>query len=438
MNERRAARMANIELAYGRARIDFAYDSERFDVLAASAAVERALTDQDILDRIDTPIGYRPLHDLVAPSHSVVVVVPDATRASGSNRVSRILLSKLRAIGLTDDRIVFLIGAGTHRAPTEEEITHIVGEEVARCVRVECHDAFSESENVHIGTTPRGTPVEINRRVVECDRVILVGAIGFHYFAGFSGGRKGLLPACASDRAIQANHLLGFDRATLRKAEGSESGRLDGNPVSEDMEDAARLFGSTFLINTVLDASNRIVAVYAGDWFHAHRRGCAEYLEAHSVSAQEPRPVVVVSVGGAPRDLNMIQSHKALEHARVVLEDGGDLVLLAECPDGLGRSDFLHWFAPGNAAAMAAKLVENYKINGQTAWGIRWKAERYRVHLVSALPEDAVRSMGMIPHASLEGAMAATRRGKGYIIPNGIATLPILRAAPAAQARVGS
>jgi lactate racemase len=280
--------------------------------------------------------------------------------------------------------------------------------------------------------------VEINRRVVDADRVILVGAIGFHYFAGFSGGRKGLLPACASNPAIQANHLLAFDRATLSKAAGVESGRLDGNPVSEDMEEAARLIGPTFLANTVLDGENRITGLYAGDWRAAHRRGCAEYLEAHSVPAAERRPLVVASCGGAPRDINMIQSHKALEHARVVLEDGGDLVLLAECPEGLGRDDFLDWFVPGGADATARMLVEGYKINGQTAWGIRWKTERYRVRLVSALDPGVVRRMGMIPHATLDAALRAVPERRGYIIPNGLGTLPILGAPRELRTAVGT
>jgi nickel-dependent lactate racemase len=207
--------------------------------------------------------------------------------------------------------------------------------------------------------------------------------------------------------------------------------------VNEDLEEASRLFGPTFLVNTVLGGANRIVALYAGDWHAAHRRGCAEYLETHSVVAAERRPLVIVSCGGAPRDINMIQSHKALEHARVVLEDGGDLVLLAQCADGLGRPDFLDWFVPGGAQATARKLVADYKVNGQTAWGIRWKSERYRVRLVSALDPGVVRRMGMIPQVSLEEALAAAPEGRGYIIPYGLATLPVLAEPRARQAGAG-
>ncbi|MCA9752466.1 MAG: nickel-dependent lactate racemase, partial [Gemmatimonadetes bacterium] len=393
--------------------------------------------DDALAARLDAPIGSPPLDDLVRASDRVVVVVPDATRASGSDRVATALRRKLRALGLPDAHLEILIGGGTHRPPTPDEVRRIVGSEVLAALRIHPHDAFDERAHAHVGETPRGTPVELNRRLVQADRVILVGAIGFHYFAGFSGGRKALLPACASDRSIQANHLLGFDRERLWKAEGVATASLDGNPVSEDMEDAARLFGPTFLVNTVLDGRGRIVGAYAGDWHAAHRAGCADYLATHSVRAPERRPVVIVSAGGAPRDLNMIQSHKALEHARLLAEEGGDLVLLAECGDGLGRPDWLDWFAAGDAAEMAANLVRNYRIYGQTAWGVRWKTEVYRVRLVSALPPDHVRAMGMIPHASLEEAVAACEGDRGWILPQGLATLPRVGNASTATAPTG-
>jgi len=421
-----SAGRASVSLGYGPERIDFAYDPERFDLLAPGEADSPELSDEALAARLGAAIGSAALEGLVGPGERVCIVVPDATRASGSARVAALLLDRLTALGVADRQIEFLVGAGTHRAPTAGEIERIVGPECFRRVVVHPHDAHDASFQARVGTTSRGTPVEVNRRLLEADRVVLVGAIGFHYFAGFSGGRKGLLPGCGSERAIQTNHLLAFDRTTLSRAAGVESGRLDGNPVNEDLEEAARIFAPTFSVNTVVGDGNRIGALYAGDWFAAHRRGCAEYLEAHSVAVAQRRKVVVVSCGGAPRDINMIQSHKALEHARVVLEDGGDLVLLARCTEGLGRADFLDWFVPGGARATAEMLLKDYRINGQTAWGIRWKSERYRVHLVSALDSEAVRHMGMIPHASLEEALAAIPAERGYLLPNGLGTLPVL------------
>ncbi|HEU5182481.1 MAG TPA: nickel-dependent lactate racemase [Candidatus Polarisedimenticolia bacterium] len=415
-----------LALGYGSGRVDFTYDPGRFEVVDPIGSDPPELGDDELLAKLESPIGSPPLGEIVSPSHSVCIVVPDATRASGSDRVAALLLRRLANFGVPDGQIEFLVGAGTHRPPTPEEITRIVGYEPARRVAVRIHDAYDAVENAPVGVTSRGTPVEVDRRLLKADRVFVVGAIGFHYVAGFSGGRKGVLPGCGSDRSIQANHLLAFDRTSLSKAEGIESGRLEGNPVSEDMEEACGLVGPSFLVNTVLGGANRIVGLYAGNWRAAHRRGCAEYLQEHSVQVARRRNLVVVSCGGSPRDLNMIQSHKALEHARLVLKDGGDLVLLAECADGLGRPDFLDWFVPGGARATAQKLVSRYQVHGQTAWGIRWKSERYKVRLVSALDPATVRRMGMIPHASLAEALAASNPGPGYLIPHGLGTLPVL------------
>ncbi|HKY33468.1 MAG TPA: nickel-dependent lactate racemase [Candidatus Polarisedimenticolia bacterium] len=422
-----------ILLGYGAGAVSMTYDTERFDVVLPDEPAGGPLTADALRSRLGSPIGSAPLEEIALPGRKVVIVVPDATRASGSAVVAPLLLERLEASGVPDADVAFLVGAGTHRPPTAEEILRILGPEASRRARVVHHDAFDPSRHAHFGTTSRGTPVELNRLLGEADAVVLVGAIGFHYFAGFSAGRKGLLPACASERAIQANHLLAFDTVRLTRAEGVASGRLDGNPVSEDMEEACALFGPHFAVGTVLDAHGRIAGLYAGHWRASHRQGCADYLAAHAAPVEAKRPLVVASCGGAPRDINMIQSHKALEHARFLLDDEGDLILLAECPEGLGRPDFLDWFVPGGAAATARKLVTDYKLNGQTAWGIRWKAERYRVRLVSSLPPDAVRRMGMIPHRSLDEALREAGEGTGWILPQGLATLPVV-AGPAKAA----
>ena len=257
----------------------------------------------------------------------------------------------------------------------------------------------------------------MNRRLIEADHVIVIGAISLHYIAGFSGGRKAILPGCAAERSIQANHLLSFDLETLEKRAGIASGCLDGNPVHEDMLEAVGMLNPSFLINTVVDTHNEIVAVYAGHWRDAHHRGCDEYLASHTVMVDERRPLVIVSASGAPRDINLIQSHKAMEHASQVLAEGGTMIALAECAQGLGRDDFLRWFTPGGARATALMLMNDYKINGQTAWGLRRKTERFRLLLVSALDADVVRHMGLEPHATLESALSVVQPQPGYIIP---------------------
>jgi len=413
-----------VNLGYGAQQIPFRYDSQQFRLLARHDNTPAPLTDAGLHAALDTPINSPRLEEVVKPHERVVIVVPDATRVACVNRIAPLLVDRLNKHGLNDSQLSFLIGGGIHRAPTTAEIHGILGSDLPGRIEVHPHDANDAASHAALGTTARGTPVVLNRRLIEADRVIVVGAISLHYIAGFSGGRKALLPGCAAERSIQANHLLSFDLETLEKRSGIASGCLDGNPVHEDMLEAIGMLNPSFLVNTVLDGNNEIVAVYAGHWRDAHRRGCDEYLASHTVVVDERRPVVIVSAGGAPRDVNLIQSHKAMEHASQVLAEGGTMIALAECAQGLGRDDFLRWFAPGGARATALMLAEDYKINGQTAWGLRRKAERFRLMLVSALDADVVRQMGLEPHATLESALSSVQSAPGYIIPGGLTTLP--------------
>lgn len=415
-----------IMLGYGTEKLRVDFNPDRFSLLTPQDFEARRLTDAELEAALNEPIAAPPLEEIIGKNDRVLLVAPDGTRVAGVERLAPLLLRRLNEHGLLDSQIEILIGGGIHRPPTLGEIGRILGEEVAGRLVVHHHDANDESSLVTLGHTTRGTPVELNRRLLENDRVIALGAITFHYFAGFSGGRKAILPGCASARAIRANHLLSFDIERLQKRQGVASALLDGNAVHEDMVEAVSMLNPSFLINTILNARNEISAVYAGHWREAHRRGCAEYNTAHAVAINRRRPAVIVSCGGAPRDTNMIQSHKALEHAATALEQGGTMIALAECPQGLGRSDFLDWFVPGGSPATAQKLLQGYQVNGQTAWGLRKKAETFRILLVSSFKDELVRQMGLEPHASLESALAELDGQEGYIIPNGLTTLPQL------------
>lgn len=417
---------ASATLNYGRGRVSFQYRPDTFSVLSHRGSSTRALGEAELHAALDSPFGTPPPEEGLRATDDVLIVVPDATRAAGADRVVPVLRKRLNGAGVPDSRISILIGGGSHRLPTPAEVVSILGPETPRALAVHTHDSRDPDASVYLGETSRGTPVELNRRVVEADRLILVGAVGFHYVAGFSGGRKGLLPGCASERSVRAHHLLAFDPDTLSQRAGVATGRLDGNPVHENLEEAARMIEPPFLFNTVVNDANDIVAAYAGDLGRAHRRACEEYAAAHSATVDARRPLVIASCGGSPRDINLIQSHKAIEHASGALEEGGVMVVLAECPQGLGRDDFLDWFVPGGARATARRLVENYHVNGQTAWGLRWKSERFRILLVSSLDPGVVRGMGLEPHASLASALGAAGRDRGYILPNAAATLPSL------------
>jgi nickel-dependent lactate racemase len=254
--------------------------------------------------------------------------------------------------------------------------------------------------------------------------VILTGGIGFHYFAGFTGGRKSVCPGLASAKTIEATHMLALDFEHGGRRKGVGTGLLDENAVHEECDRIAEMISPSFSINTVVNEKRLAVKLYCGNWRTAHRTGCDEYLTDRSVEIDEERVVVIASCGGFPHDINMIQAHKTLDMAANVCTEGGAIVLLAECRDGLGRPDFLKWFEEPNARSLEQRLRENYEVNGQTAWSLMTKAERYKVYLVSTLDPEVVRKMRMIPVRFEEALEKIGSSDSGYVMPRGAAILP--------------
>ncbi|MBV8856565.1 MAG: nickel-dependent lactate racemase [Acidobacteria bacterium] len=419
--------MASIQLGYGRGTIPFEFEGGRFEVLEGEAREERPLSDAEVGAAIDDPVDSQPLEEIISPGESVLLVVSDATRATGSAQVVNLLVRRLIALGVAPYDLRVIFATGIHRPVTREEKAELLTPFIVQRVRTLAHDPSDESRHVSFGVTERGTPVELNRALFEHSHVILTGAVGFHYFAGFNGGRKSVCPGLASRRTIEATHLQALDFEKGGRRAGVGTGRLDGNAVHEECERIAAEAAPSFLINTVTDARGRVVRVYAGDWRAAHRLACAEYSDSHAVRIKERRRVVVASAGGAPFDLDLIQAHKALEMASYACAEGGHVVLVAECPDGLGRADFLKWFDSGDSRALEARLREAYEVNGQTAWSLLTKAEQFRVQLVSNLPDEDVRHMRMEPARTPEEALARIDPDEpGYVLPRGAAFMPVV------------
>jgi nickel-dependent lactate racemase len=419
--------MSQIELGYGRGAVSFEFEEGRFEVLEATAGDERPLSDAELGAAIDNPLDSQPLEDIISPGESVLVVVSDATRATASAQVTNLLVRRLIQLGVAPYDLRVIFATGIHRAVTREEKSELLTPFITQRVKTLDHDAFDATKHASLGETERGTPIELNRALLDHSHVILTGAVGFHYFAGFTGGRKSICPGLASARTIEATHLhaLDFERGGRRAGVGT--GRLDGNAVHEECERIAAEVAPSFLINTVVDEKGQAVRVYAGDWRTAHRLACAEYADAHAVHIAEKRPLVVVSAGGAPHDLNLIQAHKALDMASYACAEGGTIILVAECADGLGRADFLKWFDAGDSRTLEGRLREAYEVNGQTAWSLLTKAERFRVHLVSELPPEQVRRMRLQPSRTVEEALAQAGEGEGgYVMPRGAAFMPVL------------
>ena len=416
--------MAQLELGYGRKSVVFSFDEAQFSVLSTDRIPQAPLKDYEIGLALDDPIASPPIDELVSGDDTVLIVVSDATRATASAQVVNLLTRRLVQAGVSPANMAVIFATGIHRPVTEKEKAELLTPFIVQRLRILTHDAYDPSKLRTYGQTESGVTVELNSALEEFSRVILTGGVTFHYFAGFTGGRKSICPGLASARTIEATHMLALDFESGGRKLGVRTGALDGNAVHEECERVASLVAPAFSINTIVNEEKQAVGLYAGDWRLAHRAACDYYLDHFSVPIPAKRDMVIASSGGFPHDINMIQAHKALDMAALACNDGGTIVLLAECSDGLGRPDFLKWFDETDSRALAARLVNGYEVNGQTAWALLTKAERFRVCLVSELPPDDVRRMRMVPVRTIEEALEPAGNRAGFIMPRGAAVLP--------------
>jgi nickel-dependent lactate racemase len=317
-----------------------------------------------------------------------------------------------------------IFATGIHRRVTDQEKLELLTPFIVQRLQIIDHDAYDPARLSSFGKTQSGVEVELSIALREYSRVIVIGGINFHYFAGFTGGRKSIGPGLASAKTIEATHMLALDFQTGARKAGVGTAHLDGNAVHDECDRIAELVNPAFGVNTIVGPEKRAVKLFCGDWRLAHRAACEHYLARHSVQLPAKRDVVVASCGGFPYDINLIQAHKALDMASHACNVGGTIVLLAECADGLGRPDFMKWFASEDARALAARLRNGYEVNGQTAWALLSKAETYRVYLISQLPDEQVKQMRMIPARSLPEALELVGGKTGFVMPRGAAVLP--------------
>ena len=413
-----------VELPYGRGVVSFDYDDGQFSILSGHEKTETPMTDLAIGEALDSPIGSRPLDEIIDSDDSVLLVVSDATRATGTAQVVNPLVRRLVQIGVSPSRMAVIFATGIHRRVTEQEQVELLTPFIVQRLKIIEHDAYDSAKLSSFGQTECGVEVELSSALREYSRVIVVGGINFHYFAGFTGGRKSICPGLASAKTIEATHMLALDFETGTRKAGVGTALLDGNAVHEECDRVAQLVDPAFGVNTIVGPKKRVVEMFCGDWRVAHSAACATYLDQHSVNLPAKRDVVVASCGGSPYDINLIQAHKALDMASYACKDGGTIVLLAECVDGLGRPDFMKWFDSADSRALAKRLRTEYEVNGQTAWALLRKAETNRVHLISQLPDDEVKRMRMIPARSISEALEDVAGKSGFIMPRGAAVLP--------------
>jgi len=414
-----------LDLPYGRTPYRLRVDALGGPVILAEARGPGgpAPAVAPLLERaLGAPVGSPPLEGLARAGDRGTVVISDASRAEPRAE----LLAAVRA-RLAGVRLTVAVATGTHRPCRVDALG--IPTRLLEDAELVMHDGHDDAGLVTIGTTTRGTPVRLHRCAVEADVVVATGAIRPHYFAGFGGGRKALVPGCAGRETAHQTHFRIFRTDGPGKHPMARPGILAGNPVHEDIIEAVSMASPSFLVNTLLTPGKRLFDLVAGHWQKAHEEGCARYAKHFRVRIAKRYPLVIASAGGFPKDINLIQSHKALDNAFLATEPGGVLILLAECPDGFGSPHFFPWFRHKDPDALERELRVNYQIYGQTAHAVLTKTRACRVILVSSLPPEDVETMGMTPAPTLPDAIRAAKRFLGelpvpLVIPDAGYVLP--------------
>lgn len=378
------------------------------------------------------PIGQdRSLFDTIRRGETVAILVSDAFRHTGVDLLLPPLLAGLNQAGIPENNILLVFATGSHRPPTPAEQKRILGMEIyerfhARSI---VHDPQDSKNLALAGVTSRGTPVHINRRAYECDRIIATGAVVLHYFAGFGGGRKSIVPGIAGLDTIAHNHALNLHPTEDRLDPAVRIGVLDGNPVAEDMLEAARYAEVDFVINTVLNREGQIAGLFCGDLEAAHRSAANFAQKIFAAPFKQHADFVIASAGGAK---NFVQCHKALFNAYQTIKPGGRIIFAAQSPEGLGNELFARWMALGSRKTIIAELRQHAEINGQTALSVTEKAPS--AILITDLTSEQVATLGAQKAYSLEDALERARADLKcagiddpayYLMPSASYTVPL-------------
>jgi len=337
------------------------------------------LTGADEVRRaLQNPIASKKLSEIVHPGEKTVIITSDITRPMPSRVVLPPVIDELLSAGLTFKDITVVFALGNHRKQTEDEKKYLAGESVYEKVR--CIDSNAD-DSVMMGVTRGGTPVGIFGEVAHADRRICLGNIEYHYFAGYSGGAKAIMPGVSTRAAIQANH-------SGMVMDSSRAGAIADNPVRQDIEEVVKFVPIDFIVNVILDEKKNIIKAVAGHHTEAHREGCRFLDSLYKVEIPCLADIVITTPGGYPKDINLYQAQKALDNAKHAVREGGVVILVAACKEGYGEEVFGKWI---NGASSPDDLINRIKagfeLGGHKAAAIALVEKRASVFIVSSMEE---------------------------------------------------
>ncbi|MEM2936009.1 MAG: nickel-dependent lactate racemase [Candidatus Bathyarchaeia archaeon] len=381
----------------------------------------------EIVRALNNPIGSGRVEDLVKREDRVALIVSDITRPAPNQLMVPPILEALRKAGLREENLEIIVANGLHRSPSRREMEELLGKRILEEAPLMNHDARDDEELVEAGRTSFRTRVTLNRRVVEADSVIITGLIEPHFFAGYSGGRKSILPGIAGAESIFQNHsfrMIGHPKARY--------GILKGNPIHEDSVEAARFVKLKFMVNVVLNKERQIMKAFAGDFLRAHEAG-VKFLEGLvKVPTPHRADIVVTTNGGYPLDRNLYQAVKGMATGELVVKEGGVIIIMAECIDGVEHMDFQRLM---EGAKTPKEVLET--IREKEPLGDQWEAQvlarvlqRAEVIVVSKGVKDSIiEDMLMTPASTPEEALnlALRKMGKNakiVAVPEGPFVIP--------------
>lgn len=422
-----------VNLSYGRTGLAITLP-DTVDILETRPRPGLADEAAALREALRNPIASPPLASLVRPGDTVVVVHTDITRATPNDRILPVLLEELEAAGIARRDITLLNGLGTHRRQSEAELRAMLGDRIVenyRCLQHDCHD---DANLVSLGETSLGHPVRVNRQYLEADRRILTGFIEPHFFAGFSGGPKAILPSLAGAESVFTNH--GLEMIAHPKAAW---GITEGNPIWMEMREVALRTRPTFLLNVALNAKREITGVFAGDMLAAHAAGCAFVKESAMIGVDGPYDVVITTNSGYPLDQNLYQSVKGMSAAAQIVRPGGAIIMAAACEDGLpSHGLYAQLLAQGGSPQGVLEMVSRPGFCAQDQWQVQIQAQiqlKARVYVYSEnLTDEQIEGALFLPCRDIEETVARLAEAYGprarmCVLPEGPQLIPYLKAA---------
>lgn len=424
--------MNTVKFPYGKEFLEYDFSNENFlGTLTSSLHTYEAKKSpaELVLDAMKNPYGKKTLSELSKGKEKIVIIASDHTRPVPSKYIIPPMLKEIRE-GNPDADITILIATGCHRETTKEELIAKFGEEIVKNEKITVHISTKDEDMVKIGTLPSGGELLINRLCAECDLLVAEGFIEPHFFAGFSGGRKSVLPGISAKSTVLANHCAEFIAHPKAR-----TGIIEGNPIHDDMLFAAKCAGLKYIVNVVINEHKEPVFAVAGEVEEAHRAGC-DFLS--SLCGAEPKmaDIAISTNGGYPLDQNIYQSVKGMTAAEATVNEGGVIIMLASCLDGHGGEEFYRQMTLDTEKTEKEILARG---RGETLPD-QWMTQilirilnRATVILVSEAPDDMVRDMHILPAHSISEAMQIA---KGVLkcehptvtaIPDGVSVMVVKR-----------